>query len=301
MVEMALGLLVFVTILIFGIFFAEIGYLSVKVPQAAAFAMYEGTGRRVAQYSPNASAAPYDAILNSGSGIDATAKERFADFNALTETGGNTTLSKVFARATELDVNCEEAGLGSGDPDAARIRYAPSPTTAGVVFFDRGGTVCSAQAKLDAVNMPRHFLEDSFFAVEHYGRTAPIEICAFGRSRGGSCPGKVAVLYGDWGLTGANESGSCTLTSSSGAVCTDGSAYYKAVQSMFKGAGAQARSFAMNWAGAAPAHGDEFFMSYRGVEEKYNQVVTGHSKGTFNTGGATLETENNKHFLGIDP
>ncbi|MGA9525898.1 MAG: hypothetical protein WBV82_30845 [Myxococcaceae bacterium] len=266
MVEMALGTLVFVTILIFGIYFAEVGYLSAKVPQAAAFALYEGTGRRVHQYSPS----PQD-VYGNVSDIDETAAGRFRDFDALTETGG-TSLTKVFARATALQVSCEEEGS---------IAFAPSRTPLRArVYSDKGGTACNARAEIRPENMTREFLEGAPFQAQHYSGPTSIQICAFGRASGGDCPGRVGILYGDWGLAGQAESGSCGLSG-----CGN-TPYYNAVESMYVRGWDDAPTFARNWAGDAPTSGNEFYMSYRGVELDYMQPLSGHgSRGRYNTGG----------------
>ncbi|HEX4620157.1 MAG TPA: TadE family protein, partial [Myxococcaceae bacterium] len=50
-VEMALGSIVFVTLLMLGIYLAETSYLMLKVNEAASFAMSWGTGMRVHHFS----------------------------------------------------------------------------------------------------------------------------------------------------------------------------------------------------------------------------------------------------------
>jgi hypothetical protein len=52
-VELAIGLLVFVTVLIFGIHFAELSFLSLKTTEAASYAIWDSTGRRVHRFDPN--------------------------------------------------------------------------------------------------------------------------------------------------------------------------------------------------------------------------------------------------------
>ncbi len=282
-VELVLGTLVFVTILIFGIYFAEVGYLSAKVPQAAAFALYEGTGRRVHQYSPS----PQD-VYGNVSDIDETATGRFRDFDALTESGG-TSLTKVFARATALQVSCEAEGS---------IAFAPSRTPQGAsVYFDSGGTSCNARAEIRAENMTRAFLEGAPFKAQHYSGPTTLQICAFGRASGGDCPGRVGILYGDWGLAGGAESGSCTLSG-----CGNGP-YYNAVESMYVPRWNEAAAFARKWAGSAPTSGNDFYMSYAGVELGYTQPLGGHgSKGSYNTGGPEDGAVRTPHrWLGISP
>ena len=52
-VELALGLLVFVTVLLFGIHFAEVGWLSLKVQEAGAWAMWEAAGANMRWPGPS--------------------------------------------------------------------------------------------------------------------------------------------------------------------------------------------------------------------------------------------------------
>ena len=52
-VELALGLLIFVTVLIFGIHFAEMGFLSLKVTEASASAIWDATAYQTHSKLPN--------------------------------------------------------------------------------------------------------------------------------------------------------------------------------------------------------------------------------------------------------
>ncbi len=52
-VEMALGVLLFVTVFIFGIHFAEVGYLSLKVQEASTSALWDTTSAKMHELPGN--------------------------------------------------------------------------------------------------------------------------------------------------------------------------------------------------------------------------------------------------------
>lgn len=79
-VELVLGLIVFVTILIFAIHFAEVGYLSVKVTEAAHSAIFDATGYKLHKWPRDTSPASSAA---SRAGNDA--QSRYQDFDSRTK------------------------------------------------------------------------------------------------------------------------------------------------------------------------------------------------------------------------
>lgn len=295
-VEMALGSLIFVTVLIFGIHFAEVGYLGQKAQQANATALWDATSRRVTKIAPTPTKAPFSKIFSGSNAVDTDANQRYRDFDAVQKLK-NRGITQVFTRARPPNVVCRP--VSKSDAVESRIRFAPSPTTS-KVFFDVGGAVCSASEAISGLRIPRSFLDAKAgskpFHAQHYKRTQPIVICAMGRAdKNGNCQGEYAILLGDWALSNrsTNENDECKL-----AGCQN-KGYHDAVQSMYVGAGGGAAAFAATWAGGVPASGAEFWMSYAGEESNYLQYVSGHPVGgSYNTGGTFKYTNGNKCFLG---
>ena len=174
-VETALASLVMVTVLLFGIHFAEVGYASVKTHEAAAYAAWSGTNRKVHQM-PGATMGGY------ASGSAASASSRFSGgaMSALTQSSG--------AR-----VSCVDAARLSGFVAPA---LGPFPQT--------GGMACSAQSQIEPFRIPTFFAQNMFQA-QH--KTRSITSCAFGRPSAGACNGQVSILLGDWALSNAGEEG----------------------------------------------------------------------------------------------
>lgn len=277
-VELALGALVFVTVILFGIHFAEVGWLSLKVQEAQSFAVWETTGRRVQQRE--ASGAVSTGNLNqtlSATGVSDDAQRRYRDFEGVGGTGG-AVISRALTRGSGMRVAClREPGL-EGVPAAVP---SATPRAAGVLSA-AGGLECRAEADLAALNLPRSFLEggSGFFQAAH-SRSTPIHVCGMGRATGGACRGHLAVLTNDWGLMGPAESGECRVRGA----CAN-PLYKAAVGAMFGGGGSAGADFAMQFAGAAPATANEFHFSFRGAPEALSmEPVGGEGAGTYNTGG----------------
>jgi hypothetical protein len=287
--ELALGLLVFITILLFGIHFAEIGYLSVKVPQAGAHAMWEATGKRPQTITPRANKMT-DVVEPS-----ATAAEgRFANFDPARSGGGTVRLSLTQAR--DMRVQCSTL-------TGTALSMAPTAGV-GAAYLETGAMRCSASATLAPVaEFPASFQERQgsrgFFQEAHYA-AQPLQICGIGRAIGGSCQGELAMLLNDWGLTGTNEASDCPR----GFGCN---VYRGAVRRNFGGGGQAGADFARKYAGSAPTSADAFYMSYSGLNNGYKNSVFGESGGDYNTGGPgptkngqwVPSTVGNNCFLGM--
>lgn len=198
LVETALGLIVVVTVLIFAIHFAEAGYISLKVTEAAHSAMLDATGHQLHEW-PNDASPATAAATQAGQ----SAAARYSDFDSRTASTGSGTLTQAFTRATGMNVRCQAGGGPS---------WGPSIFT-GLAYSDNGGISCQAEADITAINIPTDFLEDAnrgFFKRRHYQAT-PLHVCAIGRASGGGCPAQLTSMLDDWGLSGAREGGICPL------------------------------------------------------------------------------------------
>ena len=197
-VELALGLLVFVTVLIFGIAFSEVGFLSMKVHEAATAALWDTTAkplhRRAKDFRPRdravAAAGPEATALYEG--FDGRARQR-----------GAPRKQQVFVSGEALEVRCERENL----INTSEARWEPYPG-------GEGGMRCTASASLAFARVPSRFAEGStgFFEVPHFARPRGLPVCALGRPRQGRCgAGGYAVLLDTWGLRGDDETRSCSF------------------------------------------------------------------------------------------
>ncbi|OJT18816.1 hypothetical protein BO221_39525 [Archangium sp. Cb G35] len=250
--ELALGLLLFVTVLIFGIHFAEVGYLSLKVQEAAASALWDTTSAKMHELPRN-----FDALTNliSSNKPGQLATERYKDFDGRASKQGRTRLVQLFTSAQDLQVTCGEA---------VDIHFQPSASTNNTVYRNVGGMRCNAQAELSPVKkFTRSFLDKGkggFFSVPHY-TMGSIPVCGMGRANGGECAGGFGILLDDWALSSRAESAECQLRN-----CGN-SAYYdsaKVVYDKHNAVDGSSVSLARSIVGQAPIDPGRFWMSFRG-------------------------------------
>ncbi len=263
LVEMVLGLLVFVTVLIFGIHFAEVGFLSLKVQEAANSALWETTGVKM-----HDTAGPNWGLWQNGvAPAQARAQAMYTDFDAFANTGS--TVTQVFTQATNLQVSCRAMNAGADQLDY----LAPPPLAQAAFPAGDSGSLCSAEAVLEGIRIPRSFLDGEPFKAQHFN-AVPLKVCATGRAVGGSCPGALALVLDDWGFSGRDEAQQCPLAVNGGAAC-DNQPYYDMARSVYdrsmgsfryKGAASKLASLV---AGASPIDEDFFYMSFRGNESPH--------------------------------
>jgi len=280
--ELALGLTVFVTILIFAIHFAEVGYLSVKVTEAAHSALFDATAHQLHQWPADTSPAS-----NAVSRAANDAQSRYADFDSRTRRA-RTSGTGVFTRIRGMRVECS---LGEG-PDYTRD-FATMRA-----YGDNGGINCQSNATVNAVNIASSFLEGSggLFAARHHVPTT-IRVCGIGRSNGGDCGARLVMQLDDWGLSGADESKECRLNVDSPLGSCDNDPFFKMARSTYLvtmaygGHNGAASRFAWQIVGAAPIlpMGESaFFMSALGEESKFTQSLTTEGHRTYPTTPAAV-------------
>jgi len=277
-VELALGLLVFVTVLLFGIHFAEVGWLSLKVQEAGAWAVWESTGPRTQDLAGN-NLNPLNQTLSAG-GLEQQTTTRYQDFNGLSSATGAPIIGAALVRGSSLRASCAADRT---------LRFAPT-RTARAIYFDEGGLSCQVVARLDAIRIPSAFAqkaEGGFFQADH-GVAAPYFFCAVGGRSGGTCRGRLSILTNDWGLAGDapgdNQSASCRI----GNPCTN-TPYKNAVQAMWVGGGTAGKAFAEAHAGSAPTSAMDYYFSYAGMEFNYVTNLADEGGNTqYQTGGPGL-------------
>jgi hypothetical protein len=255
MVEAALGIFVFVTVLVFGIHFAEVSHLSLKVQEAANTAMWDSTSRKM----HNTFAKDWNGYKDAVSFAQANAQGRYDDFDGLATKA--TTVTQVFTTATDMTVACEELAVGHG-----LLPLAPDPKAALAYPSGMSGIACRAQATIAGIRIPRGFADNSLSDFRHW-RRVEIRACAVGRPVGGNCPGQIGMMLDDWGYSGPDEAQECPLSREGGTTCAN-QGYYDQVSTVYKKtalAGA-ASKLAQSAAGVSPIDEDFFYMSFRGME-----------------------------------
>jgi hypothetical protein len=266
LVETALGLMVFVTILVFGIYFAEVGALTLKVQEAANFALWDATARVL--HDPEADQWGRRTVVEAAR---TAAAVRYADFDGRERMGGTgMPIQQAIARAMPIQVQCD-AELAAGVPGLAPAAAGPALATAMTV--DTQGLSCTASSRMRAMRVGR-FMEDSFFKVSHRRAAAAFTVCAAGRASDGACTGRFSLLLDDWGLSGVQEGRACPLSIDSGAPC-DNRDYYLWAERVFRanGGGGSAGSALAAVVGADSVNEDQFFMSFRGEEDRYEEDI----------------------------
>ncbi|HZI03175.1 MAG TPA: TadE family protein [Archangium sp.] len=336
--ELALCLLVFVTVVMFGIHFAEVGYLSLKVHEAAVSPLWDSTAFRVHRMRENRETiGDFSAFPAIAPRVMANARERYRDFDGRSSTRGpRTQVTQVFTRVKDMQVRCAqdeevEFDLPRSRRPALRSplpgswgHYPPGqdvgePTDSVLdgIYENVGGISCAAEAHLEGLpTLPTRFMEgEGGFFGEKHATPLKMKACAAGRAVGGDCKGRYGILLGDFGFSDPEVSGHCPLQPEQPDVpCSENRAFYYAARKVFdtngRSAGRDASKFAEFFVGHSPIDESGFFMSYRGEEDGYIERDTprGESQDEIdrprNTGGVDHKPSpkrrpSNTCFLGL--
>ncbi|GHG88042.1 hypothetical protein [Comamonas sp. JC664] len=268
LVETALGTMVFVTILLFGIYFAEVGALSLKVQEAANFALWNATGRVMHDPESNDWGRRGTALA-----AEAEANNRYVDFDGRSSRGGGrgVPLQQAIARAQPIQVDCR-AELPGGVPGLSMADAAPG--LAGTLVMGTQGMGCTASSSIRGVRIGRYLEEgrSGFFQTSQRRVSDAFTVCAAGRASGGRCTARFGMLLDDWGLSTVAEGRSCALNINGARRCANPD-YYEWTQRVYRanGGGGNAGSALAALTGSDGVNEDQFFMSFRGEEDRYEE------------------------------
>lgn len=286
-VELALGMLVFITILAFGIHFAEVSYMSIRVQQAAAFALYDATAQRAHEQG---NVSKFGTIAGLAT---QEARKRWKDFEANTgAAGASAKMSHVFTEIDGMFIQCTNEDSIKYSTSVLTNPLTPNPYSA----LDRGGIKCTARAQISvAPGFPKDFFDNEWnLKSKHYaGDKLQYTVCATPRATNGTC-GFFGLLVGDYSLQGREESASQDLFKDKNDA---GDKSYRKVADEATGlitcAASMALSGTIAWTASPEACSFQF--SYKGVEKNYTQdlgdVHTGAKR--WNTAGTNSRRTGN--------
>ena len=277
--ELAVGLLVFITVLIAGIHFGEISHLGLKVHEAAASASWDATSYRVERPGANGvdPAAWYDTNRLATPLINSNGAARYANWDGRSSKAGSSAPRQLFTHARAMAASC--ATVASPNTDFQIDDTAVTPA-----YGNPGVLSCTASGTIDTINVPSGYHQQSsggYFKADHL-RTVPLTMCAFGRASFGQCLGGLPLLLGDHGLSVGNaENAECGRLPSDqgvlGAACANPTFYRLAHENWDRSmpyTGAP-EAFARSVTGRAPTgRVSGFYMSFRGEESGFVETDT---------------------------
>jgi hypothetical protein len=271
MAELVIGLIVFVTVLMFGLHFAELSHLSLKVHEATAAAAWDSTAHRVERPGVNGTDgwAWYDVGRIAAPQTMADTNERYRDWDGRQSVSGTTGPVQLYTQANALTTTCTP----NTDP---RNGFLVSATANAPAYGEPGALSCMTQGGVRTINIPARFLEDAnngFFSAAHLTRTN-FTLCGMGRPvAGNNCGGSLNILLGDHGLTmGEGEENECR-------VLTDDIPGQRCANKAFYSLAHEAWDRSMGWTGAPERFAERvtgsaprqrvtgFYLSFRGEEE----------------------------------
>ncbi|HLT29593.1 MAG TPA: TadE family protein [Myxococcaceae bacterium] len=293
-VELAIGLMLFVLLLVGGIHFGEMGMLAVKATEASSAALWDATGRLPHAYGRDGLAAYHDTVAS-------RAQDRigpqYEDFDGREDERGRSP-SLVFTRASGLEVTCEVAGADVFTP-------MDLGTVDGIYFSANAqrGVRCTttAEASILPGRTPQEFHTNTGWLTGPILKDTAVQFCGVGRAWGGSCNQGTPILIGEWALMNpiSDEAGRCDVYD--GEDCQN-PGYYAAVKAYYdspagvpKGEDGSALAEAVSRR-SSPSDEDAFYMSFHGSEDGYQQRLDGTWVGrrTFTV------TPGGPDFLGMD-
>ena len=269
-VELSLGLLLFVTVIIFGIHFAEVGFLSVRLQEATHAALFDSTGART-HVTFDDGTRKYDLLKATIALAGPTHTAMYQDLDGRSSKSNGTTLTQVFTQATDILVSCQK------EP---KINFQAKASFANICDSKIGGIECQAEAILSGYRIPKTFVDTGpggIFKVAHYSQP-PFRVCADGRvsPSGKQCRSWVAMLLDDWAFSDPTEAGECNVLD--GDQCQN-KPYYHVVEKLFdqygQARGTDASNMAKVLTGSSPYDENTFWMSMRGEPSMFVEQENG--------------------------
>ena len=278
--ELALLMLVFVTVLIFGIHFAEVHALGMRTQEAAQAALFDTTAMKM----HDTSTGNWDFAKNVAIATAADLTEKnYADREGRHAAASRRSADWVFTRAGEIEIVCRNEKDLKLSPVKPLDRSLPVGDTA---------LGCNAGLVVKGLRIPGSFADrasDGFFKKSHFD---PLDysLCAAGTGVG--CKGRFVILLDDWGYAGPKEALECPLQVEGGGECAN-RGYWHMVKRAFErqvaleGDGLRKAGSALARAtvGKSPIDEDHFYLSFRGLDPSSfsDSIVESHYEKSWDT------------------
>ena len=203
---------------------------------------------------------------------EAEANSRYADFDGRQRMGRTgVAIQQAIARAQPIQVDCSPELPGNM---RGLVMAAADPDLAGTLVMGTQGMGCTASSSIRGVRIGRYLDEgrSGFFQESQRRAADAFTVCAAGRASGGRCNARFGMLLDDWGLAGVDEGRSCALNINGARRCANPD-YYGWAQRVYRanGGGGNAGSALAGLTGADSVNEDQFFMSFRGEEDRYEE------------------------------
>jgi hypothetical protein len=223
--ELALGSLVFVVVLLFGIHFGEVPVMMLKVKEAANYSVTHATGERTHLFNKAAILSGNTYSPFSPAAITADVQARYVDFDGMSDHAGGSTFSAALTQASGFRARCVSDPLLRFNVSRAGQAVTKRLIGTGQGFYDdvfdfldtrykdRGGISCDISANVTAFRIPTSFADQGpggFFKAPMLPR-GTFKVCGAGRPTNGVCGGKLTVLTGDWAFDGPLTGGNSQL------------------------------------------------------------------------------------------
>jgi hypothetical protein len=302
-VELALGLLAFITVLIFGIHFAEVQYLAVRVATATHSAIFRLTGQRAHEAGHD-----FKLVNQNVAGLNTMHHRKYwNDFTPNTGEG-SAAVSNVLTKIEKTEANLVRCF--NEDELQSDLKYIPMIPKA---FSETGGGIrCGGQGTVSILPVfPKNFLDNNWgLKTAHYSGPTSFRVCATARNqRGGPC-GQIPVLLGDYSLQGNSSRGPQGPESKSHDLMNGGNDAFEDLTKRAFGTGGKspmclASGMMMLSLKLLPQVGPcNSELSFKGHEAGLRQRMDGHeTRGPWPTAGykGTLRAKDNKaHYLGVN-
>ncbi len=266
--ELALLVLVLVTVLVFGVHFAEVHTLGMRAQEAAQAAMFDTTALKMHDASTGNWGYADVAIKTAA----VTTLENYADREGRHLATTRTTTDWAFTRADVMEMECgHERGIDLKPISPLTHSYPTGDTFMG----------CTAGLLVKGWRIPLAFAEGPTGFFKHSHRE-PLDfgLCAAGTSRGMVCAQRYLILLDDWGYSGPEERKECPLNGEGGGECAN-RGYWHMVERAFQdsladqvgGKRSAGSELAKNTVGKSPIDENHFYMSFRGSESAYTDTV----------------------------
>lgn len=291
-IELALGLVVFITVVAFGIHFAEVSYLATRVATATHAALLRATGERA--HVKGSDSRLYGTVAGR---VTSEHKKYWNDFNPTMGEGAapvSHVMTKIeksndnLVRCTNVEELRSELVLGMTTPYDRR---------------QRGGIGCAGEAEISVLPVfPKQFLDNNWgLKTANYSGPTNFRVCATPRSRRGGRCGQIPILVGDYSLQGARGS-----ESRSHDLFRGGNKDFEDLVSGAFGGSPFCLASAGMMASLTLVNGSDTcfsVLSFKSHEAGFRQSMSGHNtRGPWGTAGyeGVLRDRNNKaYFLGV--